>query len=133
MNSPYLFRDDQETAFSKRLNTLKNGYFRANVLEMGTGIFYSNIDMKVPGLTYFLVEEICNDQPFISPEDFLEMLSAHSGAIRELSEKWHSLLKRHKIRVNNGFDFALSINFESQRIAPERKNLIWRGQEEIDF
>ncbi|MBE9174463.1 hypothetical protein IQ225_02440 [Synechocystis salina LEGE 06155] len=133
MLTPYLFTSERETAFSKRLNTLKNGYFWANVLETGTGVTYTSLDVKVPGLTYFLVEPSVDDQPFILPEDFLEMLSAHSYAIRELSEKWYSLLKRHKIRVYNSVDFALSINFESQRIAPEQKNLIWRGQEEIDF
>ena len=142
--SPYLFDTEHpQDEFQKVVGDYKAWYLWATALELGTALAHTMVSINQEGIVYFIVDPSMDQHPFISPEDFISMLTGHEQdgkywgyvwTIKEMARNWHLLLaSRYPDQNLNFHDYALQINEITKKIDIVPKAAIWKGIEEINF
>ena len=142
--SPYLFEEKpQSSNFESIITDHKTWYLWSQILEMGTAQAYVNLSTSQDGIIYFIVDPSVDGHPFLKPEEFIEILSGHeengrfwgySWTIREMDAHWRRLIYLRYEETNYSVnDYALKIDYVTEKLDIVPKAQIWKSIEEISF
>lgn len=142
--SPYLFppESNNPTHFETVVSEFKAWYFWAQVLEMGTAVAFTHVTTS-EHVTYFIIDPSVDNHPALAPEEFLNILTGHEESgkfwgygwtILQMSNNWHLMIQeRYPGQRYSLNDFALLINWQTEKIDIIPKSSIWEAIGEIDF
>jgi hypothetical protein len=144
--TPYIFDPKPGDPFDEAINRLKNAYFWAEVLEVGSGVQHGSVSTSHGGFEYYIVEpapESSNNLIF-TPEEFIQLMIGHpyggkfygySWTINQMANDWKKILKeayphRRAINVNT---HALRIDHRGQVLSVVTKEEAWQHIDILPF
>lgn len=144
--TPYIFDPKPDNPFDEAIDKLKNAYFWAQVLEVGSGVQHGSATTVHGGFEYYIVELAPEDSRNIifTPEEFLQLIVGHpfegkfygySWTINQMAHDWHKILRQSFPHKRNLLvdKHVLRIDHRGQVLSVVTKEEAWKHIDILPF
>lgn len=144
--TPYIFDPKPDNPFDEAVAKLRNAYFWAEVLEVGSGVQHGSMSCRSGTYEYYIVESAPDDtrNPVFTPEEFVTLMAGHphggkfygySWTIKQMADDWHKILKQAYPRKKNikVDDHVLRIDHRGQVLSVVTREEAWNHIDILPF